>query len=110
MLVRELEDANDSRPRPSLTIIQPDGSFTTVEFPTLNAFDVTKKELKASLAQGRADSTKTFDRRYRYARNYIYQAEIKKLNELGAQGWTLVNTLQEGTTVRYLLRKDSQGQ
>ncbi|WP_179197586.1 hypothetical protein [Hymenobacter crusticola] len=49
-------------------------------------------------------------RRARYLRNYVYQAEVKKLNELGAQGWVLVNTLQEGTTVRYLLRKDGLSQ
>jgi hypothetical protein len=53
-----------------------------------------------------ADSTSTRLRRFRYARNYIYQAEVRKLNELSAQGWTLVSTTQEGVSTRYLLRKE----
>jgi len=110
MLVRELDNENIAGPKPSLTLVQPDGSFTTVELPQLQNDGVPKKELKATLLQGRADSTGTWLRRARYLRNYVYQAEVKKLNELGAQGWVLVNTLQEGNTVRYLLRKDKLDQ
>ena len=109
MLVRELDNAIGG-PQPSLTLIEPTGSFTTVELPRLSGASISKKELNATLAQGRVDSTSTFVRRERYLRSYIYQAEVKKLNELGAQGWVLVNTLQEGTTVRYLLRKEILGQ
>ncbi|WP_324675859.1 hypothetical protein [Hymenobacter sp. GOD-10R] len=110
MLVRELDNEAISGPKPSLTLIEPNGSFTTIELPKLVVSSISKKDLSATLAQGRADSTSTLVRRTRYLRNYIYQAEVKKLNELGTQGWVLVNTLQEGSIVRYLLRKETPSQ
>ena len=110
MLVRELDNNDMYRPLPSLTVIEPNGSFTIVELPILFSASIPKKELNATLVQGRADSTSNMTRRLRYIRNCVYQAEVKKLNELGAQGWVLVNTLQEGTTVRHLLRKESPNQ
>jgi hypothetical protein len=110
MLVRELDNNNIYQPQPSLTLIEPNGSFTIVELPVLYSASISKKELNATLVQGRVDSTSNTTRRLRYLRNCVYQAEVKKLNELGAQGWVLVNTLQEGTTVRYLLRKESPSQ
>ncbi|QDA60838.1 hypothetical protein [Hymenobacter jejuensis] len=107
MLVRDLDlDAGGLATKPTLTVIE-DGTFTTVELPTLRGSTYSKKVVNASMS-GRIDSTTNLLRRNRYVSNLLYQAEVKKLNELGTQGWVLVNTLQEGTTVRYLLQKNEE--
>lgn len=109
MLVREAQLATaGGRSYASLTVIGPDGSIKTEEFAV--DFDgASKATVRASITRPLADSTTWLVRRSRYALNKIYQAEAGKLNELGSQGWVLVNTLQEGSTVRYLLRRDDAG-
>ncbi|TGE27039.1 hypothetical protein [Hymenobacter metallicola] len=106
MLVREVDasDANASR-RISLTVIAPDGTFRTEELQ-VEANKVSKKAVNASIARFTPDSTNNFLRRQRYIQNIVHQAEVKKLNELSAQGWQLVSTTQEAQTIRYLFRKD----
>ncbi|UOQ53218.1 hypothetical protein [Hymenobacter cellulosivorans] len=91
----------------SLTTIQPDGTFSTEEVQVLPITSISKKTANASIARFTPDSTSNNIRRQRYAQNTVYQAEVKKLNELSAQGWQLVSTTQEAATVRYLFRKDA---
>ncbi len=107
MVIRELDQTDVSlQPKPALTVIEPDGSFKTEELPVIVS-TFPRQSINASIVKGTtADSTSTRLRRFRYARNYVYQAEVRKLNELSAQGWNLVNTTQEGFSTRYLLRKD----
>lgn len=107
MVIRELQQADmPNQAKPSLTVIEPDGTFKTEELPIIaNSFP--RQNINASIVKGTSvDSTSGRLRRFRYARNYVYQAEVRKLNELSAQGWNLVNTTQEGLTTRYLLRKE----
>lgn len=93
--------------RSTLTVIGPDGSIKTEEFVVYR--DVApKKAINASITKALADSSTGAERRTRYTYNQVYQLENNKLNELGRQGWVLVNTLQEGTTLRYLFRQDSK--
>ncbi|TDN37313.1 hypothetical protein A8B98_01880 [Hymenobacter sp. UV11] len=94
------------QPRPALTVIEPDGTFKTEELPVIS-YNFPRESIKATIVKSSAtDSTSTRLRRFRYARNYLYQAEIRKLNELSAAGWVLINTTQETGATRYLLRKD----
>ncbi|RTQ49228.1 hypothetical protein EJV47_13865 [Hymenobacter gummosus] len=93
--------------RSSLTVIGPDGSIKTEEF-WVDRDRTPKQVVRASIVRALADSSNWVTRRSRYAENLVYQAETNKLNELGAQGWQLVNTLQEGLVVRYLFRQDAQ--
>ena len=88
MIIRELDQTDlSSQPRPALTVIEPDGSFKTEELPVI-AQNFPRQSINASIVKGTTtDSTSTRLRRFRYARNYIYQAEVRKLNELSAQGW-----------------------
>ncbi|SFQ19501.1 hypothetical protein [Hymenobacter arizonensis] len=107
MVIRELDRTDLSeQPKPALTVIEPDGTFKTEELPVI-ASNFPRKSINATIVKGTTvDSTSTRLRRFRYARNYIYQAEVRKLNELSAQGWSLVSTTQEGVSTRYLLRKE----
>jgi hypothetical protein len=107
MVIRDIERTGyTNQPRPALTVIEPDGTFKTEELPVITT-SFPRENIKATIVKGTAtDSTSTRLRRFRYASNYVYQAEIRKLNELSAQGWVLINTIQEGGTTRYLLRKD----
>ncbi|TGD81247.1 hypothetical protein [Hymenobacter wooponensis] len=106
MLVREGAEVSNTTSYPSLTVIEPDGSFKTEEF-RLFGWTVPKKTVNASITQAAAiDSSSLTQRRARYTRNLVYQAEIKKINELSSNGWVLINTLQEGTTVKYMFRKE----
>lgn len=106
MLVREGAEIANNASYPSLTVIEPDGTFKTDEF-RLFGWTVPKKTVNASISQAAAiDSSNLNQRRARYTRNMVYQAEIKKINELSANGWVLINTLQEGTTVKYMFRKE----
>ena len=106
MLVREIDQYESTAyRRASLTTIEPDGTFRTEEL-VADANTVGKKMANASIARFTPDSTTNYTRRQRYAQNIVYQAEVKKVNELSAQGWQLVSTTQEGVTTRYLFRKD----
>lgn len=107
MVIRDLElTAYSAQPHPALTVIEPDGSFTTQELPVITT-SFPRESIKATIVKGSStDSTSTRLRRFRYARNYVYQAEVRKLNELSAQGWVLVSTTQDGASTRYLLRKN----
>ena len=107
MVVRDLERTSYSdQPHPALTVIEPDGSFKTEELPVVTTA-LPKATVQATIVKGSTtDSTSTRLRRFRYARNFIYQAEVRKLNELSTQGWVLVSTVEDGNTTRYLLRKD----
>ncbi len=106
MLVHEKEiPTGPTHVLSALTVIEPDGTMKTEEFATyFNS--ISKKALNASLARGIADSTTLVMRRNRYAHLKVYQAELLKLNEYTARGWTLVSTTHEGLTTRYLLRQD----
>ena len=107
MVIRELDQTDlGVQPKPALTVIEPDGTFRTEELPVI-AYNFPRQSINASIVKGTtSDSTSTRLRRFRYARNYIYRAEVRKLNELSAQGRNLVSTTQEGVSTRYLLRKD----
>lgn len=107
MVIRDLERTGYAdQPRPALTVIEPDGSFKTEELPVVTTA-LPRATIQATIVKGTTiDSTSTRLRRFRYANNFIYQAEVRKLNELSAQGWVLVNTVETGATTRYLLRKD----
>ncbi|UOQ72368.1 hypothetical protein [Hymenobacter cellulosilyticus] len=106
MLVRELEQTVDTNQRASLTVVQPDGTFKTEEIQ-VEATAYPAKMVNASIARFTPDSTSRASRRLRYGHNKLYQLEVKKLNELSAEGWQLVSTTQEGSTTRYLFRKDA---
>ncbi|RAK66912.1 hypothetical protein [Hymenobacter edaphi] len=106
-LVREaLPEQPSGQYQSSLTVIGPDGSIKTEEF-LVDRNVASKKVIGASITRALADSSGWGYRRSRYALNKVYQIETNKLNELGAQGWVLVNTSQEGSTVRYLFRQDA---
>jgi hypothetical protein len=90
----------------SLTVVGPDGTIKTEEF-MVNRDMYSKKLVRSSIVRPLADSSAWLTRRTRYMDGAFYQAETRKLNELGAQGWELVNTLQEGSYVRYLFRQDA---
>ncbi|TGE10126.1 hypothetical protein [Hymenobacter fodinae] len=106
MLVREGAEVDNNTSYPSLTVIEPDGTFKTEEF-RLFGWTVPKKTVNASVSQAAViDSSNLNQRRARYTRNMVYQAEIRKINELSSNGWVLINTLQEGPTVKYMFRKD----
>ncbi|MCC3159259.1 hypothetical protein LJ737_18600 [Hymenobacter sp. 15J16-1T3B] len=108
MLVREVQpELPYGYYRSSLSVIGPDGSIKTEEFVVYR--DVApKKVINASITKALADSSTASYRRTRYTYNQVYLAEAKKLNELGAQGWVLVNTLQEAGTIRYLFRQEAK--
>ncbi|PJJ54797.1 hypothetical protein [Hymenobacter chitinivorans] len=105
MLVRGIDTYESVNGHISLTVIQPDGTIRTEELQKFEANTVGKKAANASISRFAPDSTSSYTRRQRYAQNTVYQAEVKKLNELSAQGWQLVSTTQEGPTVRYLFRQ-----
>lgn len=87
-------------------MVQPDGTFKTEEIQAdANTYPV--RTVNASVSRFIPDSTSRFTRRMRHAHNMLYQQEVKKINELGAEGWQLVSTTQEGRITRYLFRKDA---
>lgn len=110
MLVREI-DGNESSTnrRSSLTVIEPDGTFKTEEIQ-VDGGNFPKRTINGSISRFTPDSTGNYERRMRYSRNLLFQAETRKVNELSAQGWQLVSTTQEGVTTRYLFRKDGAAQ
>ena len=105
MLVREVDYTSGGQPKPSLTVIEPDGTITTEELPIIK-YNYSKSKINSTVKNTSADSTSARVRRARFGRNFIYQAEVRKLNELNNQGWVLVNTIQQGMSVQYLFRKD----
>ncbi|MDF7813245.1 hypothetical protein [Hymenobacter sp. YC55] len=107
MLVREVDYTTGGQPKPSLTVIEPDGTITTEELPVIK-YNFSKGQINTTVKNTSADSTSVRIRRARFGRNFIYQAEVRKLNELSNQGWVLVNTTQQGMSVQYLFRKDQQ--
>ncbi|MCB2407192.1 hypothetical protein [Hymenobacter lucidus] len=110
MLVREIDGNDfDANRRSSLTVVEPDGTFKTEEIQ-VNASLYPKRTINGSISRFSPDSTGNSERRVRYSRNLLFQAETRKVNELSAQGWQLVSTTQEGFTTRYLFRKDAAAQ
>ena len=93
MVIRELNQTDlGVQPKPALTVIESNGTFRTEELPVI-AYNFPRQSINASIVKGTtSNSTSTRLRRFRYARNYIYRPEVRKLNEFSAQGWNLVST------------------